>query len=478
MMMSVSTLMTRIKDFWKNGIIVGLTNPYYLLYIALFGVLYLELGHVILDEFAIRGQPLGDRTEQFLSTLFEAGVTFTLLAGAISIVYRLIGQQPGATPSESTIKQRITGYGSNPFKLLTIGFYVTTLIGLGSIAIATWESRDRGPMRAWRGWSDESFAVLSSILLLAAIVSIVAALRKPAPSGAAEDVDKTEANERPESPSDAEESGGWWSATKALVEDDHRRLIFGLYVIAIIGMLNLTIDMALAVDSATSTIWLRFFGDLFPIAVNVGYLLVAIRILGWINKTDKPTEISSNSGPVQRAVSYLGDLRGGLTFAVLAIASTGAVWFMVSMWIARNAGGAAFWRLISFDALVLLGALAPVLVLWAAWDLHVLKTNRVNIPEFLREPYSLLKRLLYVIVYVGVLSTVLLLWLERPAGPSRIWADMFHMLGLVATPVAILVGARAIYLVTTGQFVMPSPTTSAESASTETATATETAATD
>lgn len=470
--------MTSFKDFWNDRVIVGLTNPFYLLYIALFGILYLELGHVILDEFAIRGQPFGDRIEQFLSTLFEVGVTFTVLAGAISIVYRLMGQQPGATGSETTFKQRITDYVSNPFKLLTIGFYATTLIGLGSIAIATWESRDRGPMRAWRGWSDESFEVLSSILLLAAIVSIVVALRKPAPSGAAEDVDATDASESAESPSDAEESGGWWSATKALVEDDHRRLVFGLYVIAIIGMLNLTIDMALAVDSATSTIWLRFFGDLFPIAVNIGYLLVAIRILGWINKTDKPTEVSSDSGPVQRVVSYLGDLRGSLIFAVVAIASTGSVWFMVSMWIARNAGNAAFWRLITFDALAVLGALAPVLVLWAAWELHVLKTNRANIPEFLREPYSLLKSLLYVIVYTGVLSTVLLLWLERPAGPSRIWADTFHMLGLVAAPVAILVGARAIYLVTTGQVVMPSPTANAESASTETATAPETATTD
>lgn len=470
--------MTNIKDFWNNGIVVGLTNPYYLLYIALFGILYLELGHVILDDFAVRGQPFGDRTEQFLSTLFGAGVTFTLLAGAISIVYRLMGQQPGTTPSEATFNQKITGYASNPFKLLTIGFYATTLIGLGSIAIATWESRGRGPMRAWRGWSNESFDVLSSILLLVAIVSIVAALRKPAPSGAAEDEDATDASDSPESPSEAEESGGWWSSTKALLEDDHRRLVFGLYVIAIIGMLNLTIDMALAVDSSTGTIWLRFFGDLFPIAVNIGYLLVAIRILGWINKTDNPAEISSDSGPVQRAVSYLGDLRGSLIFAVLAIASTGTVWFILNMWIARNAGGAALWRLMSFDALVGLGALAPVLVLWAAWDLHVLKTDRANMPEFLREPYSLLKRLLYVVVYAGVLSTVLLLWLERPAGPARIWADMFHMLGLVAAPVAILVGARAIYLVTTGQVVMPSPTTTAESASTETATAPESAATE
>ena len=451
-----------MQNLWKNKLIVALTNPFYLLYMALFGILYLELGHIMLDQFAIRGLPFGDRTEQFLASLFQAGLIFTLLAGAISIIYRLLNREPSETPSEATLRQKISGYIYNPFKLLTIGFYTTALLGMGSIAIITWELRGRGPMRVWRGWSNESFDVLSSILLLAAIIAIVAALRKPAPSGAAEDETVSDDTETTESSSETESSSGWWSSIKDLLEDSRRRLIFGLYVIAIIGAINLVIDMWIARDSATKTIWQRFFFDLFEIAVNIGYLLIAIRVLSWINKTDEPANAASDAQPVQRLVGFLGDLRGTLVFTVLAIASTGIVWFMISMWSARNAGAIDFWRLITFDAVVVVGTLAPVLVLWVAWNVHILKTKQTNGFEFLPQPYPLIKRLIYVIVYGGIVSTVLLVWLERPAGPARIWADMVHMLGFVATPVALMIAARAIYLVTTGQFSMPAPVVAPE----------------
>ena len=426
-----------MSDFWRQNVLPALTNPFYLLYLALFGVAYLELSHTATDLIALRRQDLGSNSITLLYGVLNAFYITGFVAGFAAIVYRLSGREPSDIPEGATPVEKIVNGAMNPYKILNAALYMVAFTGAIAIAMSMWESRGGGEVGIWRSWTSQIFSVLTSVLFLAAMSAIVEALRPAAPSGGADDEPAEEAGSS---------SDGMMAQAKALLSDPRGRLVAGLYIVAIFGAVNLVLDMWSFRNSFPLTIWQQWSGDMFRLAFNTGMLLIAIHILDWLTKGGAEVPESETNRSMQSVARLLSVPDRALPIALVAVASTGAFWFLLDIWGWRNAGPAGTWRYISFDLMHLTAQVSLPLLIWASWRSRVHGDAAPGGVTFFADPYRLAKWLIYVIAYSGLLSIVLLAWLERPVGPATIWSDAVHVLAGVFGSIAILVGFRAVYL--------------------------------
>jgi hypothetical protein len=423
-------------DFWRKQLLPALTNPFYLLYLAMFGVAYLELSHTAADLVALRRQDAGSNAVTLLYGLYNTVYITAFIAGFAAIVYRLAGREPSSIPDGATIREKVVNGAFNPFKVLRVGLYLTPALGAAAVSMSIWEFRGGGEIGIWRSWTSQTLGVLISLMFLAAMSAIAGAVGRSAPSGAADD-----------EPAAVAASPGPVARLTAWLSDPIHFLATGLYAIVVLGLVTLSLDMWQFRGLLLVNIWQQFFSGLFRIAVGAGSVLVAVHILARLRGAAVTVPEAPANRPVSRLVRYLSVPETAVSAALAAAVVTGALWLLLDIWSWRNSSPAGLWRYISFDVMWLTARVSLLLLIWSAWNVHVRKIAAPAGLAIFGDPYTLAKWLIFIIAYAGVLSVVLMAWLERPLGPATIWSDAVHVLSQVAGPIAALAGFRAIYLV-------------------------------
>lgn len=441
-----------MKTWWDKYILTAVLNPIAGLFAVYFLVVSLGMVKtitVLIDD--RRGDVISD-LRTFVSHMSLVVFVAVLLAGAIAIIYRLDGRRASKAPGDDeSFLQKVQRILMDPFAVFEGGIYTVAVLGLLTGILVMIEFAGVRPTTIWLEWALQLFYTLAAVLILIAVRAILHSIGskdeaavgslKDAAASASSDSEGLDdaANDGPAKPTRVE---GWLS----YISTWQQQLYWGVIALAYLGGLMLSLEMWTARDNFPTNIWTRFFYDIAGIIGTMGVIVLLTRLAEIASGKANTFSMAGSHGVADRVSRVLSDPGRVVLPVLLIIAVAGSAWALIIIWSGRNAPVDYFWSQVMSTLFLLVAAISLPLVLWSLWK-GLFEPNAVRTgPPFLYDTPRLLKILIVLMVYMGLIEFVLDMWIFRDSNPASIWALGMSDLFNIAVRVGLLVAVRAILI--------------------------------
>ena len=428
-------------------------SPYSLLILMLYVVTVSGLAQLVTDAFAFPDDASGF-FEGFFNDLWMVVGATGLTLGMIAIVHGIRTRKSGeAHTLPASMSERML----HPVWLFPIMLY--SFLARGIIkTLYDLVDTDWGSFEGAMSWT------LSLLFITAAGTFFMLALKgvsdwlhaapdDSTPSASSVETDEGDATEeaKPTSTSSFTDTLG------QLTADPDRTLLFGAYLLAYLGLFWMIFSLWSNYDSGASTVWRRFFFHAAMTGGVVSFLLIARSLTRWL------TGATADEGEMERGQDEkIGQWAQRLTLhpvhvvnlATVVIFTSGFTLYFVEMWSNRNTQEAVdFWSglmkmtvfgVIIVGSTLVLRALAAIAVAGPVSSIGQ-RIKSASDGPLLSDPGQLLRLLIYALALVGLTNLCLDMMQVRGFAVWSVWYWFFNGINAMALPVAMLVGAKAMY---------------------------------
>ncbi len=406
----------------KNAIL----NPEQLLRWAVTGAIVIGLVHLILDQVAFDGGGADSLLKGFFNDLFAAIVAVGYVVLGLGFLEHVRRTDGGITS--------LMPFGLPPASQL-IRFFPIVILVVGLLHLifnsdAWWDAPQR-----WFWWQlfDNLFFTIAIPVVMVAAIAVLDALNQrdsvQAPADNADDPDAETKAEGTESSS--AEKTGFWPVTN--IQQSFEIVKYAIPVLAAIGLIELIFEGWIAEGDPWAFILSEFFWRLSVVLMFVGLLLIARLILNRLLDV-QPKERGDLIDHLDRPESL-----GRFLLFAYSLVSGAAV--LAILWDERNSPASDFWAEMTSRGLQM--ATGFVLLYAGLYAISYLTgDSRADLPGLIRK----VGMALYTILYLGLIATALIVFVERESEGSEIWYWFFNTIGTTGRSVVVLLGIYAIAL--------------------------------
>jgi hypothetical protein len=242
----------------------------------------------------------------------------------------------------------------------------------------------------------------------------------------------------------------------ALTADTDRTLTFGVYLTAYIGLFMIIFTVWNRFDSSAGSMWQTFFYDSSLVGGAVAFLLIARTLINWLRGREMSGgEMGRGEGEdVWRwALRLTNNPMHMVNLATAVVLATGLTFYLVNMWSSRNWDADAFWSqllLHTVYGLIVVGALLFLRAMIAIAGSGPSSGFRDRLREaaegpLLNDPGQILRVGIYALAFVGLASVCVEMLADQGAPVWIVWYYFFNFINAMALPIAMAIGAKAVY---------------------------------
>jgi hypothetical protein len=241
-----------------------------------------------------------------------------------------------------------------------------------------------------------------------------------------------------------------------LVRNPDMFLLYGTLLTLQFAMLELAFEIWDRWEDPSGILWLEYFEHMAEAGGVAAVLLVARAIVNWLRGMPVPAGGMARA-PKEHWMAWVNRLTSNPRLAVdvaLLLALAGGVpYYIMDVWDFRNTSVTTFWSLVLEDTLFGVSVVGLLLVL-RAFAVHLVNGSAAAYGErlagaadgaFYNDPARLLRALVYLIPFIGLICISVTVWDWRGAGFWEVWYFFFLAGVEMLVSLAIFIGGRALH---------------------------------